>query len=376
MLLLLIFSSEGEQDKFTYIYDHYRLLMLRKADAILHSPNLAEDAVSEALIRIYRNLHKISDPASNSAIAFVVTISKNCALTLLQQERRYQPEPELETADYGDNLEQTVVSGLSEQDIYLLTNQLSEELRSVFVLKYAYDYSHREIGQLLGINENNVTVRLHRAKKKLAQLLTEGGGMRMRPDEQESLFRHLAEQYTKQYGANLREELEQLPPAPETPRLDRKLKRGQQTHKRMRWLPGLVAAVACLALVLLIPSLLDRTPPSDSDPSSDTPSSIILASLLPPNLSLTNTEQDQGYTIYYLDDQYQDDVVLTLAKAEGAPTTEGMHPIDLDGQVAYGIATADYSLLTFDQDGLRYELTCRYDLNTLLDLGAALVSGS
>lgn len=56
-----------------------------------------------------------------------------------------------------------------------LVDGLSEELRSVFLLKYAYDLPHKTIGRLLGISENNVNVRLHRAKKKIAALLAEGG---------------------------------------------------------------------------------------------------------------------------------------------------------------------------------------------------------
>jgi RNA polymerase sigma-70 factor (ECF subfamily) len=48
-----------------------------------------------------------------------------------------------------------------------LVDRLKEEQRAVFLLKYAHDMSHRDIAKTLGITENNVTVRLHRAKAKL-----------------------------------------------------------------------------------------------------------------------------------------------------------------------------------------------------------------
>lgn len=56
MILLLSFASEEERDAFSYLYSHYKEIMLQKANAILHDPMLAEDAVSEAFLRIYRNM--------------------------------------------------------------------------------------------------------------------------------------------------------------------------------------------------------------------------------------------------------------------------------------------------------------------------------
>ena len=176
MLLLLTFASADERDAFEYLYTHYKGLMLRKAYDILRDPMLAEDAVSEAFIRIYRNMGKLDDPASNRSLAFVMTIVRNAALTIWHKQAR-QPTPledEAEPADSFD-VEQQVVDGLSEQEIYALVDGLGEELRSVFLLKYAYDYSNKQIGQLLGISANNVTVRLYRARKKLADRLVKEG---------------------------------------------------------------------------------------------------------------------------------------------------------------------------------------------------------
>lgn len=174
MLLLLSFATDSQRDAFEYIYENYKHLMLNKAHAILRDAMLAEDAVSEALIRIYKNIHKIDDPASNRTIAFVITITKNAALTLLRRNAGPYDEIDENQRDSFD-LEGHVVSGISSERIYELLSGIGEELRSVFLLKYAYDLSHKEIGEALGISENNVTVRLHRAKKKIASLLEKEG---------------------------------------------------------------------------------------------------------------------------------------------------------------------------------------------------------
>ena len=177
MILILTFSSADERDKFELLYTRYKSLLLHKAYGILHDSSLAEDAVSEAYLRVYRNLHKIDDPESPSAAAFLVTIVKNTALTLLQKERR-QPALEFEeAAPVADDfdLEAEVIGRMNADDIGRVVESLSEDLRAVFVLRYAYDMPHREIGKALGITENNVTVRLHRARRKLAESLKKEG---------------------------------------------------------------------------------------------------------------------------------------------------------------------------------------------------------
>jgi len=178
MILIFAFSRESDQEKFEFLYSNYKNLLLHKAYDILKDYALAEDAVSEAYIRIYKNMHKIDDPTTNRSIAFAVTIVKNVSLTMLSKEKRYPAEEYDETQPDDFDLEESVLSTISSQQIYEIIGQLGEELHSVFLLRYAYDYSLKEIGALLKISENNAAVRLHRAKKKLAQLVAGKGYIR------------------------------------------------------------------------------------------------------------------------------------------------------------------------------------------------------
>lgn len=174
-MFFFVFESEEDEAKFTYIYEKHKRLLLHKAYSILHDGMLAEDAVSEAFIRIFKNIHKIEDPTSNRTTAFVVTIVKNTALTLLQKDKA--KESELLDDVYQDNIniEEQVLNNMAAEQVYVLLEQMGEELKSVFVLKFAYGLAHKEIGEMLGLTENNVTVKLHRAKRKLNQLLEKEG---------------------------------------------------------------------------------------------------------------------------------------------------------------------------------------------------------
>jgi hypothetical protein len=78
-------------------------------------------------------------------------------------------------------------------------------------------------------------------------------------------------------------------------------------------------------------------------------------------------------SIYYIDDLYRDDVVVTLEMTSRSPDTTGLVKVNLGGSVAYGTQTDGYSLLTFRLDDILYTLTCRHDINTLIRLGNALI---
>lgn len=175
MLLIFTFAVAEDRDKFEYIFNKYKRLMLHKARGILQDYHLAEDAASEAFIRIHKNLHKIGDPDDPKSAAFIITIVKNVALTMLKQKTDHTAEEVDEEQRDSFDLEEQTLSQLSSEQIYRIIDGLSEDMKSVFLLKYSHDLSHKDIGKILGISENNVTVRLHRARNKLAVLLKEGG---------------------------------------------------------------------------------------------------------------------------------------------------------------------------------------------------------
>lgn len=163
----------NSSDKFNAIYLQYGRLMFYKAFEILRDHGLSEDAVNEAFIRIYKNLHKLDDeiPSGRTA-AFVVMVVKNVALTMVRKERRGEILPLEESAAETYSIDEAAVSDMTAEAIMNTVDQLNEELKQVFLLYYAYDMSHKEIASTLGITSNSAAVRLHRAKRKLAEILT------------------------------------------------------------------------------------------------------------------------------------------------------------------------------------------------------------
>ena len=175
LLIFLSFPNESEKSKFEYIYGKYKKLLLYKAHGILHDYSLAEDAVSEAFLRVYKNLHKIDDPDSGMTISFLTVIVKNTAINILNQNKNISYSDIYENDMQSDfNVEDHVISETVTDGMLKVVDSLKDELKECFLLMYAHDLSYKEIGMILKISEANVAVRIHRAKKKLIQLLKEG----------------------------------------------------------------------------------------------------------------------------------------------------------------------------------------------------------
>jgi RNA polymerase sigma factor, sigma-70 family len=172
LIIFMILPIISDDDSFEYIYTTYKRLMMKKAYSILRDYSLAEDAVSEACIRIFKNIRKIDDPASSRSVAFVMMIVKNTSLTVLQNNKKYYADELDETIEDSYNLESSVVNKMSSEEIYKTLGTLDEESRNIFLYKYAYDLPHKEIASIMDLSENNVTVKLHRCKKKLVSLLS------------------------------------------------------------------------------------------------------------------------------------------------------------------------------------------------------------
>jgi len=205
-------------------------------------------------------------------------------------------------------------------------------------------------------------------------------------ENNERVFKTLAERYLDAQGQNLLRELDSTPRPQQvnTARMDQRVRYETAYRKRRRaWIASGLAA--CLLLVALTASSLafiqswnnnnrpadptsnyTTTAPSTAQTSEkETPD---IAAVLPTRLSVSAVEQDRGQSIYLLDDRYGDNVVLILEHPDKPLDTSGLVPVRSNGRTAYYRAGDFYNLMTFDKDGTRYTMTCRYEMDTLAEL--------
>lgn len=227
-------------------------------------------------------------------------------------------------------------------------------------------------------------------------------------------FKQIADIYAEQYGGELRAEMEQLEQhsagfAPSEARVAQRVRariaadKTSKAKKRRPYYYGAVSVLAAsflIAFIFIIPFLsrYEEEPsssgnsisaPTDGD-TADSPSSddatpdeatpempvfdiIPLAAPLPDGFTQAGFEQDYGQSIYYIEDEYMDDVIAVLEKTDEFVVSTNLTEIVLGDYIAYGTQTDAYSLLTYRIDDVQYTFTCRHDINTLIRLGLAFV---
>ncbi len=101
LAFMMTIENDRDRDKVTEIYKRYSGTMLYIANSILHEIHLAEDAVSEAFIKIISNLEKIDTVDCYRTRGFGAIIVRNVANDMLRKQRNNNIIP---FEDYDDYL--------------------------------------------------------------------------------------------------------------------------------------------------------------------------------------------------------------------------------------------------------------------------------
>ena len=138
----------------------------------------ARDVVQDAYLRAWRGIGKFRGEAQFST--WMYRITANAAATHVRKRRRHRTEPIDETFEPADTRSEAQPASQAEsadslERIARAVDELPPKLRSLVVLKDVYGLSHEAIAEELGISVPAAKVRLHRARRKLRDLLYEEG---------------------------------------------------------------------------------------------------------------------------------------------------------------------------------------------------------
>lgn len=141
----------------------------------------AEDAMQEALMNVYRRAGDIREPKAFRAWLYR-TVKNAC---LIGRRRRVHepgrllsleelmPGGELPVSDPGRSPEQLAVDARTRTRLRRALASLPPSFRMIVFLRDIEGLSTREVAQVVGISEDNVKTRLHRARLQLRKSLEE-----------------------------------------------------------------------------------------------------------------------------------------------------------------------------------------------------------
>jgi len=175
-MMFMALDNEADRSKIVRIYKTYRSLMFYTAVKILKDHALAEDAVSDSIEKLIRNLHKVGDVSCYKTKALAVVIVRNTALNILKKSKRTDDldAKEVEVADSAPLVADKLMSLEGFNSIVEMINALPDIYRDAAVLSMVHEYSHGDIAGMLDISYDTVKMRISRAKKIIRNKLREG----------------------------------------------------------------------------------------------------------------------------------------------------------------------------------------------------------
>jgi RNA polymerase sigma-70 factor (ECF subfamily) len=174
----------GETGMFEIIMRRHNQRLYRVARAILRNDGEAEDVMQDAYVRAYEHLDQFAGRSKFST--WLTRIAVHEALARQRRQNRYQEsepmsEQEGDPMDRFASAEPNPEQQASNSEIRRLLEEAVERLpdayRTIFVLRDIEEMSTTDAADVLEITEDNVKVRLHRARALLRNSLFARAGM-------------------------------------------------------------------------------------------------------------------------------------------------------------------------------------------------------
>jgi RNA polymerase sigma-70 factor (ECF subfamily) len=166
----------GSRDAYAEIAGRWSARVTAVCHARVRRADVADDLAQETLLRGYRALHTLSDPAKVGT--WLMGIGLRAALDWLKAKERStvlfsglgpeRPIEALVSREAGD----PAADADERRRLMAEVEALPEALRQAVMLYYYDDLSYRELGELLGVSAATINARLTKARTILRERLT------------------------------------------------------------------------------------------------------------------------------------------------------------------------------------------------------------
>ena len=173
----------GDEDAYATLVRTMGARMLGVARRFLQDEELARDAVQDAFLSAFRSIQTFD--AQSQLSTWLHRIVVNASLMKLRTRRR-KPEQSIEpllpafdevghhaspVVPWTESAEHALVRAETRARVRRAIDELPETYRTVLLLRDIEELSTREAAEALGIGENALKLRLHRARQALATKL-------------------------------------------------------------------------------------------------------------------------------------------------------------------------------------------------------------
>jgi len=163
---------------FREVVERYQSKVYSIIYGILRNRNDAEDIAQQVFAKIYFSIGKFDFRSSLLTWIYKITVNecydylRKKRVRKLVYESDFSPEESqrMENSEPASDQTPGVDTQLAHHDLIVkLLSKISEEDRSLILLKEVEGHSVEELSQMTGMNENTIKVKLFRARQKLVK---------------------------------------------------------------------------------------------------------------------------------------------------------------------------------------------------------------
>ena len=177
LLFLPDTMSVDDKQRISKLYEkHSRRLF---AAALEHSGEEglgdAEDAVQNAFVSVVKNVGHINIDDEEAMRGYLLTVVKNEAINILRKRKDSEPVDDMTGLADGCDVEFLTEKREVYEYAVKIMSAMDDRYRAPLYMTVVMGYSAKEAAKILGRDHKTVKVQISRARKMLADALTEAG---------------------------------------------------------------------------------------------------------------------------------------------------------------------------------------------------------
>ena len=163
---------KDKEQEFLNRIEKHKGILYKVSKMYMDNPDDQQDLFQEIICQLWKSYESFRNESQFSTWMYRVAV--NTAIVFLKKEKRKVDKYEIASENIKDEEGDSHIKE-SQIDHFYKAVQKLEKIDKAIIFYQLEGFSHKEIGENLGISEGNARVKLNRAKEKLKEIIKNQG---------------------------------------------------------------------------------------------------------------------------------------------------------------------------------------------------------